>query len=84
MGARLLLLLYIYKSKELGRTKLEESISERKARDQREKAQALERLSEEEIQAGNEMLKRFAASPAGKRLKPSGRRAYNYDEDCFY
>ncbi|MGR6453592.1 hypothetical protein ACU5P1_17225 [Pseudomonas plecoglossicida] len=61
-----------------------ESISERKARDQREKAEALESISAEEIQAGNEMLKRFAASPAGKRLKPSGRRAYNYDEDCFY
>ena len=60
-----------------------ESISERKARDQREKAEALESLSEEEIKAGNEMLKRFANSPAGKRLKPSGRRAYNYDEDCF-
>lgn len=61
-----------------------ESISERKARDQHEKSEALESLSEEEIQAGNEMLKRFADSPAGKRLRPSGRRSYNYDEDCFY
>lgn len=62
---------------------MEESISERKAREQREKAEALESLSEEEIQAGNEMLKRFAASPAWKRLKPSGRRSYNYDKNSF-
>lgn len=60
-----------------------ESISERKARDQRKKAEALESLSAEEIQAGNEMLKRFAASPAGERLKPSGRRSYNYDKNSF-
>ena len=62
---------------------MQESISERKAREQREKAEALASLSDEEIRAGNEMLRRFAASPAGKRLKPSGRRSYNYDENSF-
>lgn len=62
---------------------MQESISERKARDQREKAEALASLSDEEIRAGNEMLRRFAASFAGKRLKPSGRRSYNYDENRF-
>lgn len=62
---------------------MKESINERKARDQREKAEALESMSAEEIQAGNEMLKRFAASPAGKRLKPSGHRPYNYDANSF-
>ena len=62
---------------------MQESISERKARDQREKAEALASLSDEEIRAGNEMLRRFAASPEGRRLKPSGRRSYNYDENSF-
>ncbi|MBJ2240608.1 hypothetical protein [Pseudomonas sp. MF6768] len=62
---------------------MRESISERKARDQREKAEALASLSDEEIRAGDEMLKRFADSTHGKRLKPSGRRTYNYDKNSF-
>ena len=62
---------------------MKESISELKARHQREKAEALASLSDEEIKAGNEMLRRFAASPVGRRLKPSGRRSYNYDENSF-
>lgn len=62
---------------------MKESISELKARHQREKAEALASLSDEEIKAGNEMLRRFAASPVGRRLKPSGRRSYNHDEDSF-
>lgn len=61
----------------------EESISEFKRKEQDRKTEAVLGLSASEIEAGNEMLRRFAASSQGKRLRPSGRRSYNYESNSF-
>lgn len=61
----------------------EMSISEFKRREQDRKTEAVLNLSASEIESGNEMLKKFAASAQGRRLKPSGRRSYNYENNSF-
>lgn len=67
----------------MGKETTWKELSDRKALQQREKSEAVEAMTPEDIAQADEMFKDLVSSPDSTKIKSVGRRTYNYDDDSF-
>lgn len=68
---------------DLGKGVSHKLLMERKRRQQSAKASFVMNMSQEQIQAADEMLKRLVDSKNDESIRPSKVRSYDYDSNSF-